>query len=533
MPLTRKQIHEQVYFYLLLLIAISLPLSIYTTSMFMIQLALNWVLEGRFREKWMRIKENRALQAFLLLFGLHMVGLFWSSDLAYGLKDLRIKLPLLSMPIVIASSVSLTGKQLRWILLMFTLAVFAASMASLFKLLGWLTGEVNSFRDLSLFMSHIRFSLMIVLALLICGYYLFIHSASISLPERLFFGLALLWFPVFLVLLKSLSGLFIAGVLIFFILLRLVFEIRDQVIRYMVFVPMVMIPLLSIMYLSHAVNKFYSADPSEFEELDRFTVEGNPYLNKPQNKELENGNYIWIHICDEELEREWEQVSELDYWGRTNNGNSLRTTLIRFLTSKGLRKDAVGIKQLSETELRAIEAGTANHIFMSRFKLYPRIYEVIWEIDRYKKGGDPNGKSVVQRYLYLEAGKEIARENFWIGVGNGDVKISFREYYEEVNSPLDKNARRRAHNQFLTFLISFGIAGIIICIFALISPLFLAERQHSFLALGFLVLVLVSMISEDTLETGFGVAFVAFFYSLFIFGPNLPWLGSSKGTNHG
>ena len=93
MPLTRKKIHEQVYFYLLLLIAISLPLSIYTTSMFMFQLLTNWVLEGRFREKWKRIKENRALQVFLLLYGLHIIGLLWSSDLAYGLKDLKIKLP--------------------------------------------------------------------------------------------------------------------------------------------------------------------------------------------------------------------------------------------------------------------------------------------------------------------------------------------------------------------------------------------------------------------------------------------------------
>ena len=56
MQLTRKQIHEQVYFYTLILIAVSLPLSIYTTSMFQIILAINWLAEGRFREKWKRFK---------------------------------------------------------------------------------------------------------------------------------------------------------------------------------------------------------------------------------------------------------------------------------------------------------------------------------------------------------------------------------------------------------------------------------------------------------------------------------------------
>ena len=343
----------------------------------------------------------------------------------------------------------------------------------------------------------------------------------------------LLWFPVSLVLLKSLTGLFIAWILIFFILLRLVFEIRDQVLRYMVLVPVIMIPLFSIFYLSHAINKFYTFDPIPVEELDSRTVEGNAYLNKPGNREVENGHYIWIYVCDKELEREWNKVSALEYNGRTSNDNSVRTTLIRFLSSKGLRKDAAALKQLSEAEVRAIEGGMANHIYMDRFKLYPRIYEVIWEIDRYRLGYDPNEKSVVQRYLYLEAGRKIAHEHLWFGVGNGDVWKEFEEYYEAVQSPLSERWRRRAHNQYLTLLISFGIPGLIICLLALIAPPFLARRQHSFLAMGFIILMLVSMLSEDTLETARGASFVAYFYALFIFGPDFPWLRNKAIKDNG
>ncbi len=533
MQLTRKQFHEQVYFYTLILIVVSLPFSVYTTSMFMVTLAVNWVLEGRYAEKWQRAAGNRALQVFLLLFALHIVGLLWSTDLAYAFNDIKIKLPLMSLPIIVATSVPLLKKQLRWILLLFCVAVFVASMASLLKLLGFLPGEVHDFRDLSLFMSHIRFSLMIVLALLICVHQIFILRSSISRAERIFYLLAMLWFPVSLVLLKSLSGLFIAGVLVFFILLQLAFEIRDQVIRYMVLVPVIMIPLFSIIYLDHAINKFYTVDPIIVEELDSHTIEGNAYLNKVGNREVENGHFIWVYVCDKELEREWKAQSDLDYRGRTSNGHSLRTTLIRFLASKGLRKDATGISQLTETEIRAIEVGTANHIYLDRFKLYPRVYEVIWEIDRYRLGFDPNGKSVVQRYLYLEAGKKIAKDNLWFGVGNGDVQKEFSAYYESVDSPLSEQWRRRAHNQFLTFLISFGIPGFIISLLAMMAPLFLARRQHSFLAMGFLILVLVSMLSEDTLETARGASFVAFFYALFIFGPDFPWLKRNTDTDNG
>jgi hypothetical protein len=533
MPLTRKRFHEQVYFYTLMLIPVCLLFSVFFTSFLMLFLVLNWLVEMRFREKWTKFAKNRALQVFLLLFGLHALGLLWSSDLAYGLNDLKIKLPLLSMPVIIATSHSLTAKQVRWILLSYSLAVFVATLASLFKLMGWLPGEVNNFRDLSLFMSHIRFSLMIVLALLISGYFVFKRRPCISLPERIFYMLALLWFPVCLALLKSLTGLIIAFILLFLILMRLVLKIRARAVRFMVVVPVIMIPLFIWLYLSHAVERFYDADPSVLDDLDSHTVEGNPYLNMPQKAELENANYVWVHICDKELQREWNRVSDTDYRGRTANGNSLRSTLIRFMTSKGLRKDAVGFRQLNEEEIRAIEAGTANHIYMERFKIYPRIYEVIWEIDRYRLGGDPNGRSLIQRYLYLKAGIEIAREHLWFGVGNGDVKEVYHSYYERISSPLHERLRKMAHNQFLTFLVSFGIPGLLISLLALAGPLFLAGRQHSFLALGFMILVLISMLSEDTLVTARGTAFFAFFFSLFHFGPDFPWIGGNGSMDHG
>ena len=121
------------------------------------------------------------------------------------------------------------------------------------------------------------------------------------------------------------------------------------------------------------------------------------------------------------MEREWNRVSKIGYQDRASNGGSIRATLIRFLTSKGLKKDAEGVRQLSEKEIGAIENGIANYIFMSQFRLYPRIYEVIWEFDRYNLNHDPNQKSVVQRYLYLQASWAIAREHLQYGVGNGDV----------------------------------------------------------------------------------------------------------------
>jgi hypothetical protein len=292
----------------------------------------------------------------------------------------------------------------------------------------------------------------------------------------------------------------------------------------MVFVPVIMIPLFSLIYLGHAINKYYNFDEVTPEDIDAYTVKGNPYDNHPELEEVENGHYVWLHVCDVELEEEWNKGSDIDYYGKTSNGNSLRVTLIRFLTSKGLRKDAAGVAQLTSSEIKAIEHGVANHIYLQRFRLYPRIYEVIWEIDRYRMGYSPNEKSVVQRYLYLDAGWKIAMRNPVFGVGNGNVQKVFLDYYDSIDSPLNEKWRRRAHNQFLTFFISFGIVGLVICVTSLVAPIFLAGRQRSFLAVSFFILMLLSMLNEDTLETTVGSVFVAFFMSLFIFGPEYPWL---------
>jgi O-antigen ligase len=170
---------------------------------------------------------------------------------------------------------------------------------------------------------------------------------------------------------------------------------------------------------------------------------------------------------------------------------------------------------------------------MDRFKLYPRIYEVIWEIDRYRLGYSPNEKSVVQRYLYLKAGWSIAMEHPLFGVGNGDVLQAFKKHYEEVASPLVESQRRVAHNQYLTFLVGLGWTGLLISILALVGPLFLAKRQHSFLAVGYLLLLLIAMLSDDTLDSATGATLTGFFYSLFLFGPNFPWLASKSHEKNG
>ena len=163
----------------------------------------------------------------------------------------------------------------------------------------------------------------------------------------------------------------------------------------------------------------------------------------------------------------------------------------------------------------------ANYIFENKYAIYPKIYQVIWEIDVYKNGNNPAGNSITQRFEYLITAKDIIKKNFWFGVGTGDVKDAFKKQYELNNSRLPKKKRLRAHNQYITFLLTFGVFGFIIVLISIFYPIIKLKGFTHYLFIIFFLIALLSFINEDTLETQIGVAFFSYFYSLFLFGTNL------------
>jgi hypothetical protein len=251
--------------------------------------------------------------------------------------------------------------------------------------------------------------------------------------------------------------------------------------------------------------------------LPIYTKRGNIYTHDTTNFETENGNYIWHNICEKELEEEWNKKSSLNYHSKDLKGNDLKYTLIRFLTSKGLNKDAEGVNALSKEEVNAIEKGTANVNYMGILNPMERVRKILWELDLYLKGGNPSGHSVVQRIEFWKAALGIIKENFLFGVGTGDVLKAFDEEYEKINSPLTKEYRLRSHNQFLAIGTAFGIVGIIWFLFSLFYPLLHEKKFNDYFYITFFTIAFLSMLAEDTLETQAGVTFFSFFNSLFLF----------------
>ncbi len=512
--------YKNIGFFSTILLAISLPLSIFTTSLAEMLLVANWLIEGEFRIKFQRFKERPGLWIIFSLYFLHLAGLFYTSDFHYALHDLRIKLPILFLPLVFGTSGGFDRLRLRTIMLFFCLATMVSGMISFLIFIHVIPIEYYDIRDISIFVSHIRLALMVNFSIFILLYYLFTGDQEVKLGGtlRILAVPAVIWLLFFMLVLKSFTGIVVFLLISLLLGWHLAGKLRRNAFRSVLRIIILVIPLLIASWITGCITRYYNRDHIDFSKLPAKTANGNPYFHDTLSKAVENGHYVWLYVSNRELRSCWNRRSDLKFEGKDRMGQEIRFTLIRYLSSKGLTKDCEGVNALTGEDVKAIEDGVANYIFLEDFSLYPRVYQIIWELDSYLRGGSPSGHSITQRIAFLSAAGGIIRDHFLIGVGTGDVQLAFNRYYKTHNSRLAEQNRRRAHNQLVTFFVTFGCIGFIIALFAIFAPVFYENKWNDYLFLVFFLTGLLSMLNEDTLETQTGVSFFMFFYALLLFG---------------
>lgn len=500
---------------------VALPFSVFLLSVGLITLAVNWALSGSWNVKMNRLKGNLPLYLFLLLYLAVVVGSFYSDNKLYALSQLRLKLPLLLAPVVIASSDRLSRVEFKWLFSSFIGAVAAASVVSTVLFVQNYIDVNHDFRSVSPFISHIRLSLMVVLSLVLLIWSFGTHrlvAIGASSKGKVLYVILIVWLLLFLVVLQSLTGIVIAGVLLLVFLTLISLRIKESLWRFSAIVGIVFFVLFLFSYATHMVDRYFTKYYIDKDKLPTQTINGNRYTHDTANLQYENGYPVWINICYTELEEGWSRVSQKPYGGTDNLGQPLRLTLIRYLTSKGLRKDSVGVSRLDSVDVRMVESGATSIIFREhRFGIYPRVYQMLWEVEQYLNVGAVKGSPLVQRYVFAKASLAIIANNFWFGTGTGDFGEAFHYYYTNNEPGVNPNARFLSHNQYLFVWVTTGFFGFVLFVVGFIIPPLLLGLWRNRLFIAFMLIVGLSMLNEDTLETHTGVSFVAIFISLLLF----------------
>jgi hypothetical protein len=493
------------------IMAMGLPVSEFLMSISIFVLAGAWLLNGPKKVQWQSFKNNKIAWITSLIFFIDVVGLINTSDYNYAFSDLRIKLPLLLVPIFIAPA-KFTKKEFSAILAIFVGATLVGTIICFTNYQINLKDNLFNIRDISIFISHIRFGLMINIAIVILVYYV------VTLRNKLSIVLSFIaiWLIYFLVFLGSVNGFIIFTLSIVIGIFVLIYKSPFKRLGIAFgFLLIIIAGYLSIMsykaYSSYFVPKKVAYNNPD--NILKKTKDGHNLISNRKSKQLQNGFYVWRNISRKEIKKEWKKRADVKYHENDIKDQMVAGTLIRYLTSKGLPKDAEGMASLSEQDITNIEMGYTDYRREHWNNLELRVDQFYYQLSAMVNQKNPGGKPFVQRIYYLEASFFIIKNNFFTGVGTGDIQNAFEKYYNDTHTNMPSKYWVRTHNQYLTYFITNGILGFLFFIYATTFPLIRFIKSSFILAISQFIL-LFSFLSEDTLESQPGATLYIFIIAL-------------------
>lgn len=518
-----KIFHSNWFYISLLLFALVLPLSEALVSISGGIVLLVALVEDTWKNKLARLKQNRILGltiGIFLLFLLSSVITFKSGNVIY---DLKKNLFFLVIPLAFMLGRPINDFQKRFLFYAFT---FSISVSIIVGLVRWFTVTMAmnfEVHTISL-ISHIRFSFQLILAFWF--FMLLLHNNRKSLMQKqiIAYLLIALYVISFLFFQQSLTGLIAFGTSVVFFVFYIIIQQRKKF-RIPLLIILSALIFTPVFYVLWVVHSFYNIEKIDRESIAWKTAQGNNYTHDFDNPTVENGKYVFLFVCDSEMREEWNKISDCKYDSIGKNGYVTSATLIRYLTSKGLKKDAEGVRALTEQDIKNVENGIANVIYQEKkYSLYPRIYQTIWEYYVYTKTGNANYKSFSQRIEYSKAALSIIKKNLWFGVGTGNWKNEFKDAYRENNSQLTEDLYASSHNQYLNYMVKFGIIGFVLIMFLIVYPVFYAGRFKDPLFLIFLVFLFFANFADSNFESHMGNSFFTFFYCIFLISGSINYL---------
>ena len=507
-----QEIHRKFFLFFLLLFSVGLSFGKLLMSISIIGLFVNWLLEGKFKEKRRLLTQNNNRTIFLIaVFFLEIVWVVFSDNYTNSFNSLRIKLPIIVLPLVLGTTPLLNAKEWKWLIFTFLSALISSTGITLLVKHGIIEpkNHTNSTRDLSIFMSHIRYSTLLAIGFFISIYLFVVKKTNLILT--LILSAAFLFtiyqinsFTTYIGI--ALSLIYLIGY--FFI------KIKSTLKVYIVLTALIF-STLSIIYVLRVYHDFNNPKKVQINsDLPMLTAEGNAYFHDTLDLTLENGYYLWRNIAEQELLTKWNKRSHISFEGLDKKGQEIKYTLYRYLTSKGLKKDANGLAQLGNKEIQLIESGETTALDYNLFE--KRLRAIFFELEQYKQSNDPNNQTLTQRFIYWKTAISCIKKEMLFGHGTGGYKSAVRSEY--ISSPFNLSSKNQKypHNQLLTQLINMGIIGFMLWFFCLIFPIHQSKIYNNPMFVVFSLLMVVSLLSDDMFERQAGVCIFIFFYTLFI-----------------
>jgi len=137
----------------------------------------------------------------------------------------------------------------------------------------------------------------------------------------------------------------------------------------------------------------------------------------------------------------------------------------------------------------------------------------------YKKsvsGNKEYTESTTERIMIWDAAIKLIQDDFWIGIGTGDVKIELEKEYLKLGYDNPARLHLNAHNNYLETLLATGIIGLLSLLAIFFIPMYIQSSTMTIIYNSFIYIVASNILFESMFNTQAGVLFFTFFYSFII-----------------
>jgi len=186
-------------------------------------------------------------------------------------------------------------------------------------------------------------------------------------------------------------------------------------------------------------------------------------------------------------------------------------------------------KKVSRKKLVTIVASTGIIlviVFLAFAKAFPYITEKytsvtfahmdkVGKLDDFEKPEVEVFNSFVTRLSIWKTSWDRAQDDIWIGVGAADGKDELNQAYIDTNQKFLATFKFPTHNQYLDFLLKFGILGVVGVLLYIFHFLWIGLKWQHSIPIFFFVLFFTSNLTDDFLIRYDGITFSALWISVF------------------
>ena len=213
---------DKIYQFLLIILAFLMPLTVFGGNLIIVIICILWLFSGNYKSKFNQIINNKLMIASIMFYCLHLLGMLWTEDLAWGLHVLhKMWYFLLLFPVLF------TIVRKDYISHYITAFLLAISITEVYSYLVWFE-VIEPFKNATVenptpFMSHISYNPILAFAI-----YLVLHEIFFNKKITNFVFSLYSFFSISMIFNMFITGGRAGQVAFFAMLVVLIIQILDK-----------------------------------------------------------------------------------------------------------------------------------------------------------------------------------------------------------------------------------------------------------------------------------------------------------------